>query len=192
MPAAPQEEEEEEDDGCGLNPICHADNALDATTDFVGDAAETTWDVVTDPRNPLIAVPLGVYDGTVGTVVGIGDALLHPIDTIEGLTYAATHPFESAYVFLNMSMDDFKDNPIRTLSETATSLVIGAAAGEAPTAVKVTNEAVGHASDAAAAAEAGNEAQETDVPGFIEWADEHIAPSISPAARFNGLYDDAE
>lgn len=159
-----------------------------AVGDFFGGVADvgksflgTAWNVGKGLFDFQLNFDIGVAKGAWGVVTGIGNAIIHPVDTAKGLWYAYNHPFATAWAIGAGYVNDIRDDPAQGSGKLAFTVVTTVATGGVAEAAGGTTgkviEAVDKAHTVASVSEKGNEARE-GTPGPVAWADKWVAPFL--------------
>ena len=142
----------------------------DRARDFGNWVSGTAWPFMRDYT--FIGFEYGLAKAAWSTVVNVGHAIVHPIETLEGLNYFISHPLSTIYVFGADSWAVIHDHPAQGVGELTFNIASFFIPGGGPTkAVKVATTAASYGSSTVSVSVYGNNASNAQVPGWIQTAD---------------------
>jgi pilus assembly protein Flp/PilA len=173
---------ESQDDGGGLWGA--VEGIAGDAADLGGDALDLAGDAFSEAMAFKKGFERGLAKGAWGVVTGIAGAVTHPVRTVEALHHASTHPFETVWSIGDIYVDQVAANPAEGLgviafdagvtlltSGAASPLAQGSKASKVAKGVEITDNTTTAASAST---------RDDGVPGFVKWADRHIAPNLMP------------
>jgi pilus assembly protein Flp/PilA len=158
--------------------------------DVAGDGLDMAGDALQAGAEFKQSFEDGVVKGAGAMVTGTVHAVTHPVETMEGLSYAMNHPFQTVWDIGSDYAGAVSDNPGEGLGTiTLDVLFTVGTGGTAGAAVKgsrgatIAHKAASRAEEldtGQSVAGAGNDASEGGAPGVVKWADKWIAPVLIP------------
>jgi len=134
----------------------------------------------------------GMLEGAGAMVTGTFHAIIHPVETVQGLNYAVNHPFSTVWQIGADYVNAVRENPGEGLGTIALDALVTVGTGGTVGAATKGSKAATRAHEIAGIAEdvdtvqsvagAGNDAHDNGTPGVVQWADRWIAPVIMPGA----------